>query len=39
MLAVRNALKKLQQAGDECHEMAEYLQGRLEDIQQHSRRA
>ena len=38
MVTVRNALRKVQQATEESHKMAEYLQERLDEIQKHGRR-
>jgi hypothetical protein len=38
MVSMRNALRKIQQATDEAHQMAEYLQERLQEIQRHGRR-
>ena len=39
MMALHNALRKLQQASDETKQMVEYLQSRLQEIKEHSRRA
>jgi hypothetical protein len=38
MVTMRNALRKLAQANDEAHKMAEYLLERLLEIQKHGRR-
>ena len=39
MVAMQNALRKVQQATDETRQMVEYLLSRLEEIKEHSRRA
>jgi hypothetical protein len=38
LVTMRNALRKVQQATEEAHQMAEYLQERLVEIQKHGRR-
>jgi hypothetical protein len=38
MVTLRNALRKIQQATQEAHQMAEYLQERLDEVQKHGRR-
>ena len=38
MVTMRNALRKVEQANQEAHQMAEYLQQRLEEIQRHGHR-
>ena len=39
MIAMNNSLRKLQQAADEMKQSIDYLQGRLQEIRDHSRRA
>ena len=39
LIAVQNGLRKLQKASDETRQMVEYLQARLQEIKEHSRRA
>jgi hypothetical protein len=39
MIAIQNALRKLQKATEETRHMVDYLQGRLQEIKEHSRRA
>jgi hypothetical protein len=39
MIAIQNALRKLQKATDETKRMVDYLQDRLQEIKEHSRRA
>jgi hypothetical protein len=38
MVTMRNALRKVQQAMDEAHQMSEYLEQRLLEIQKHGKR-
>jgi hypothetical protein len=38
MVAVMNALKKMDQAGEEARVLAEYLQEQLQEIREHARR-
>jgi len=39
MIAMQNALRKLHKAAEETKIMVDYLQGRLQEIKEHSRRA
>ena len=38
LLALANALKKLQEAGDETNRLVNYLQEQMQDIREHARR-
>jgi hypothetical protein len=39
LMCMHNALRKVQQAADEVHQMAEYLKTRLQEVEDHSRRS
>jgi hypothetical protein len=39
MIAMQNALRKVQKAAEETKQMVDYLQGRSQEIKEHSRRA
>jgi len=39
MIAMQNALRKVEKAAAETKQMVDYLQGRLQEIKEHSRRA